>query len=213
MNLPIERVAAPLLATYHKLFVKQKHEMGELFGFETRNKYEVLSEAGQVIAYSAEQQKGFLGFLARQFLGHWRSFEIFFFTPDRKMFMKAIHPFRFFFQRLEIEDAQGKKLGALQQRFAILSKKFDIENESGMVLFEVSSPLWKPWTFPILKVGQEIASVKKKWSGGLTELFTDKDNFAIEYNDPSLSESHRLLILAAAMFVDLQYFERKASSN
>jgi len=35
-----------------------------LFGFETRNKYEILSPEGASVGFAAEQEKGFGGFLA-----------------------------------------------------------------------------------------------------------------------------------------------------
>ena len=54
------------------------------------------------------------------------------------------------------------------------------------------------------------ALIEKKWSGLLTEMFTDKDNFRVAFLDPGLSAEQRMLVLAAAVFVDLQYFERKA---
>ena len=40
----------------------------------------------------------------------------------------------------------------------------------------------------------------------------DADNFQIEFADPSLPEDDRALILASGLFIDLQYFERKAES-
>jgi len=53
--------------------------------------------------------------------------------------------------------------------------------------------------------------VKKKWSGLLTEAFTDKDNFAVELGN--LDENQRRLVLAAAIYIDLMFFEKKASSR
>ena len=122
---------AVTLAQHQRLMVRQRHEMGELFGLETRNKYEVVSEGGAPVAYAAEQQKGFLGFLFRQSLGHWRTFDIQFFTADRAPFMTARHPFRFFFQRLEVFDHAGVLVGAIQQRFSIFSKRFDVQDAGG----------------------------------------------------------------------------------
>ena len=62
-----------------------------------------------------------------------------------------------------------------------------------------------------MKHGREVAKVQKKWSGLLTEAFTDKDNFHLTMSD-QLKPEDRLLILAAAIFVDLQYFEGKAKN-
>ena len=199
------------LAHHRRLMVRQRHELGELFGFETRNRYEIVGESGAPVAYAAEQQKGFLGFLFRQTLGHWRTFDIRFFTPDRAPFMTARHPFRWFFQRLEIYDEGGALVGAIQRRFSILSKRFDVEDASGKVVMEVSSPFWRLWTFPFMAGGAEVASVQKKWSGLLAEAFTDKDNFSVDLGAGALGEPERRLILAAAIFIDLMYFERKSS--
>lgn len=199
------------LLSHKRLFVHQIHEMAELFGFETRNKYAILTESGQQVGFAAEQQKGFIGFLLRHFLGHWRSFNIQFFDAQRTPYINAVHPFRFFFQRLEIFDINGRVIGAVQQRFSILSKRFDVQNAQGMTLFEVASPIWRMWTFPFLHDGRAVATVTKKWSGGLTELFTDKDNFLVEFSEDRLTEDERKLVLAAAVFIDLSYFENKAS--
>ncbi|MDZ4663072.1 MAG: phospholipid scramblase-related protein [Pseudomonadota bacterium] len=200
------------LSDQKNLLVRQVHEVAEFFGFETRNKYEVLDQNQNLVAFAAEQQKGFWGWFMRQFLGHWRTFEIHFFDSSRKQFMTAYHPFRFYFQRLEISDANNSGLGVIQQRFSIFSKRFDVQNHRGQVILEVASPLWRIWTFDFFHNNRVVASIKKKWSGLFSEAFTDKDNFMIEFSDPSLSNEKKQLILAAAVFVDLKYFERKARS-
>lgn len=201
------------LRDHTKILVHQKLEIAELFGFETRNKYEILDENHLPLAFAAEQQKGVLGFIFRHYLGHWRKFEILFFTREREIFMRARHPFRWFFQRLEVYDEKELYLGAIQQRFSIFSKRFDVEDSEGKLLSEVSSPLWRIWTFEFKERDRSVAVVTKKWSGLLNESFTDKDKFLLEYRKPNLDPTHRALILASAIFIDLQYFEEKASGK
>lgn len=192
-----------------KVFVKQVHELGEWIGFETRNKYQISNEQNHPIGFAAEQQKGFLGFIFRQTLGHWRTFDVTFFDNKHQIFLQAHHPFRWFFERIEVKDAEGKYLGAIQKRFSILTKKFDVENERGMTILEVSSPVWKLWTFPFMHKNKKMAEVKKKWSGLLSEALTDKDNFALDFLDETMNEETKKLILASAVFIDLMYFEVK----
>lgn len=192
-----------------QVLIQQKRELGELIGFETRNKYEIWID-GQVAGFAAEQQKGVVGFLMRQVLGHWRTFEILLFAPSKAIIARARHPFRFLFQRLEVVSPGGELWGALQQRFAFLHKKFDLEDASGRVVLEVRSPIWKPWTFPFVARGQERAVVRKKWGGILREGFTDADRFELEFKDAELSYEERLVLVASALFIDLQYFERKS---
>jgi uncharacterized protein YxjI len=193
-----------------ELMIVQKRELAELFGIETRNKY-AIEVNGAPLAFAAEQGGGGLAFLARMFFGHWRRFEIHFFDNARRLVLRAVHPFRFFFQRLEVHGAAGQPLGAVQQRFAVFWKRFDVTDPSGRVLLSVSSPLWRPWTFVFKRDERELARVEKKWSGMLTEAFTDADRFRVAFESPELSLDERSLVLAAAIFIDLQYFEHKAS--
>jgi hypothetical protein len=205
LSLPPEILRAPVLQ------VQQRRELAELFGFETRNKYSIETERGELLAYAAEQQRGILGFLLRQFLGHWRRFEIHFFDRNRRPLFRAVHPFRWIFARLEVVTPEGERLGALQQRFSILSKRFDVEGPLGEVFLQVRSPVWRIWTFPFTAGdGRERAVIEKRWSGLLREAFTDGDRFRIRLVDSELTPEERALLLAAGIFIDLRYFEAKA---
>lgn len=199
---------APLNAP--ELYVRQKRELAEFFGFETRNKYAICTPDRREVFYAAEQRSGLLAMLALHFLGHWRTFDIAFFDGNRQEAFRAHHPFRFFFQRLEVSSG-GRFIGALQQRFAFLSKRFDVLDANGNVILEMKSGLFQLWTFPFFRGEQQVAVIEKKWGKALNEILTDKDNFRVAFQDSSLTVEQRLLVLAAAVFVDLQYFERKAS--
>lgn len=201
---------APLQTT--ELYVRQKRELAEFFGFETRNKYAISTSDRREVFYAAEQRSGILGMLAMYFLGHWRSFDIAFFDQSRQEAFRAHHPFRFFFQRLEV-SAGGRFIGAIQQRWAFFTKRFDVLDANGNVVFEMKSGFFKLWTFPFFRGEQQVGVIEKKWSGVFNEMFTDKDNFRVAFQDAGLSMDQRMLMLAAAVFVDLQYFERKAQSS
>lgn len=192
-----------------ELMIVQRREIAELFGLETRNKYAIEAN-GAPVAFAAEQGKGGFAFFARMFFGHWRTFEIHFFDNARQLVWRVVHPFRFFFQRLEVSDALGRQLGAIQQRFALLGKRFDVTDPTGRVLLTVSSPIWRPWTFVFKRDERELARVEKKWTGMLSEAFTDADRFRVAFESPELNIDERSLVLAAGIFIDLQYFEQKA---
>jgi len=197
------------LIHHQKLKVRQLHEIGEWLGYETRNKYEFLDFNDKQIAFAAEQSKGIIGFFLRQIFGHWRQFDLFFYTPDRQIFIVGHHPFRWFFSRIEVVDKEGRYLGAIQKRFSILTKRFDIENNKGTVIMEVASPIWKLWTFIFKHQGKPIAAVHKKWSGLISEAFTDRDNFMIEFTSSDLSNDERKIVMTSSLFIDLIYFEKK----
>ncbi len=194
----------------NSVYVRQRLEIGEFLGFETRNKYGLSTEQGEEFGFVAERAKGIFGFLLRQLLGHWRSFELHFFDAQRQLQLKAYHPFRWFFQRLELRGAENRFIGAIQRKFGILHKKFVVEDFQGREIMSVASPFFRIWTFPFEKDGREVARIEKKWSGILTEAFTDKDTFRLQIQDSSLSVDERCLLVAAAIYVDLLYFEKKA---
>lgn len=198
------------LKNLNTIFVHQKHEIAELIGYETRNKYEILDEHGKPLGFAAEQHKGIFAFLTRQFLGHWRTFEIFIFDQNREIVFKCLHPFRFIFNRFEVYNVTGEPLGVLQQRFSIFSRRFDVLDRRQNIIFQMVSPLIRFWTFKFLRRGSEVARIEKKWSGLLSEGFTDKDNFRLSIKDPNLDSDTRILLMASCLFVDLMYFERKA---
>ena len=201
----------PLALTDLKaLVIRQRTEIAELFGFETRNKYEIYDDNGSTVGFAAEQSRSLLGFIFRQIFGHWRRFDIIVFTPQRQAVYHAKNRFRIWFTRIEVTTMTDVKLGAIQKRFSIFSKRFDIEDGLGKVLMTVKSPFWRIWTFPVKGNGIEKAVIKKKWAGAVTELLLDKDRFRVEFSDPSLTQDHRALLLVTALFIDLEYFESKA---
>lgn len=191
--------------------VQQVYEVAEHFGFETRNKYQILDTENAQVLFAAEQQKGLLGFFLRQRLGHWRPFTLHFYNSKRQQVMTANHPFRFFFQRLEIFDDSNRKIGALQQRFSLFRRKFELVDEREQVLLTMQTKfkIFLVWHYPFFKGQQKVASVDKKFSGIFTEMYTDKDNFLVQFDSPSLNYKEKLLILASSLFIDLLYFETK----
>ena len=202
-------IQIPLISN-QKLVIRQKKELVELLGFETRNKYSIEKEDGTILGFAAEQQKGIIGWILRQILGHWRPFTILIFDQQKKVIYRAEHPFRFFFQRLIINDADDKPIGYLQQKFAIIYKKLHFYHPNGELLLEMSAPRWKIWTFPIKKNNQQVALILKKWSGILKEVFTDTDNFLVEFQSDQLTKAEKELIFVSGIFIDMIYFEHKA---
>lgn len=193
-----------------KLQVKQVFEVAELIGFETRNKYKILNDEDLSIGFAAERKGNLVSTVMRLFMGHWRKFDIDFFDINKVLVLKAHHPFRFFFQCFMIVDASDQFIGRVEQRFGIFSKKFDLVNPKGETLMTMNSPLFKFWTFPFNRNGDEIAVIKKKFGGILAEAFTDKDSFVIEFHREDLCEKDKYIILATSIFIDLIYFEKKA---
>lgn len=190
-----------------RLHVEQVLEGFEvILGWETRNKYRIYDEHNQAIAYAAEQSKGFLSSILRQIFGHWRAFDVTIFNEHRQPVYYLDFPFRWFFKTLYVKNQEGKQIGHLQQRFAIFRKKFDVHGDHGRVIARINSSFFRFWTFDFYNRGRKIGSVQKKWSGALTELFTDRDNFVVTFEAGQDAES-RAIMLATCIMVDIIYFE------
>ena len=87
-----------LVASRNKIVVKQRKELGEiLFGFETRNRYDLLDESGTPIGQAAEEGGGIGTALLRNFLGSGRACTLHILDNDGKELGRGVKPFRFFF--------------------------------------------------------------------------------------------------------------------
>lgn len=200
------------LTTHAQLIVRQRKELIELLGFETRNKYEIDTHTGQPLLYAAEVRTGFLAMLARQFFGHWRRFEVHFFDTQKQMVWKAVHPFRWIFQRLDVYDGHGVLVGCAEWKWGLFRKRFRLYDARSQREMMISSGFFSFWTFPITHQGRQVGQVQKQWSGALREIFTDADSFAVEFGN-ELSANERMVILSTSILIDLQYFERKGSGG
>jgi len=200
------------LKSHSQLMVRQRKELIELLGFESRNKYEIDSVNGQPVAYAAEIRTGWLAMFARQLLGHWRTFEIHFFDTQKRLMWRAVHPFRWFFERLDIYDTQGVLVGSAEMKWGIFRKRLRLYDAQTHREMDISSGFFSFWTFPITFQGRQIGQVQKKWSGALKEIFTDTDNFLVEFGG-DMTERERMVILSTAVLIDLRFFEHKGSGG
>lgn len=92
--------------------ILQKFELAEVFGFEGRNKYALADMNGQTIGFAAEQGKGIVGWFLRQYLGHWRRFDVTIFDNQRKPVLQLKHPFRWFFQKMDVCLPNNRCIGS-----------------------------------------------------------------------------------------------------
>ncbi|HMY58453.1 MAG TPA: phospholipid scramblase-related protein [Pseudomonadota bacterium] len=194
---------------YDRLSVRQRKKWLEvLFSFEMKNSYDVFDTSGQPVLRVREEGAGVLSFLKRVFLGPMRPFDATISDPVTSVDVMTLErPFRFMFHRLIVRAKDGTMLGAIQRRWSWLRRLYDIEDAQGRVVARLFGPLLKPWTFEIQVDGQTLGTIRKRWSGLGTELFTDADNFGVELSaisDPAL----RVLAFAATVLIDVVHFER-----
>ncbi len=197
------------LESTSSLIVSQQKEWGEILsGFETKNKYVVSDMSGNRMYLAAEEAGSTL---LRLFLKALRPFTLVVLTESNQVVLRVIRPFRFYFHRAEIVDAQGKSLGVIQKRFSLLRRIYSVLNSSGKEVFQLLGPILHPWTFNIKNNDVEYGKITKKWSGLLKEGLTDADNFGVVF-PKEWDIKLKALFLGAVFLIDFVHFENKGNS-
>lgn len=195
------------------LQVRQQREWGEaLLGWETRNRYEVIDADGRFLLYAGETGQGLGAALLRNFLPI-RPVEIEFMTSGGTLALRLARVFTLFFTRVEVTAWDGRPLGYIQQRFGLIKRHFELCTPAGGVMARLEGPIWKPWTFHVHVHDEEVATIRKRWSGFVSEGFTDADNFGVEFHAGLKDGRLRQMVLAATLMVDLCYFEERKGSG
>lgn len=193
------------LADIDGLVVRQKKEWTEILtGFETRNRYECLDLQGQLLFQAAEVGTSFL---SRMFLKALRPFQIQIVTSDGNTLLRLQRPFRFYFHEIRVYSPDDRLLGTVKREFSLLRRLYSVSHPSGEDRLELFGPILHPWTFEIRRRGQTCGKITKKWSGFGKELFTDADNFGIEF-PPQAPAALKAVLLGAVFLIDFVHFER-----
>jgi hypothetical protein len=205
----------PSLANCREVIVKQRVEKREIFyGYECSNRYVFIDpDSGEEMGGADESSGGFGGFLCRAFLGPARPLGLAITDPAQGVWMEARRPFSplgFVKPPTLTVNWNHGMLGTVTRIWPLVLRRryrVSVANDFGSDLI-VDGSLFKPWTFPILKNGRSAGFIQKKWSGVGRELFTDADNFLVRFDDPDLDVGERRLLVAAALAIDYDFFEK-----
>ena len=204
-----EAVPDGTLLSENQIVVQQQVESVELLtSFEGRNRYAFFNSGGQKLAHAEEDNTGVLGAVTRNLFSSARSFTMGISVLNTAEVIGVKRHFELIFSKIKVSDSQGP-VGEVNQRFSLLNRKYDLVPYFGTRKLAISGPLFRPWTFNILANGRQVGSIKKKWSGIFKEAFTKADTFEISIDDLGLSVAERKLIFAAAIAIDIDYFEKK----
>jgi len=204
----MSRLQSTFLAAHPQLSLKQRREWVEiLIDFETRNQYAIRGAGGEEVGTLAEEGGGFGRVLTRWLLRSHRPLEAA--TVDRSgaLVLRLHRPFFWIFSDLNVEDADGARIGSVHRRFGILRRRYDLRDATGRTFARVSSPFFRIWTFPVRADDGRSATIGKKWGGVLREVFADADTFGVDFSQATWSAEERAVIFAAAVSIDFDFFE------
>lgn len=211
----VENSSISLFFGQHKrLFIRQVKEWGEiLIGLETKNKYQITDDRGQVVGFCAEQGNGIWAYIKRYFLRNHRSLEVLIFDNSGKTILRIDRPFFWFFSTMFVYGENNEKLGQIEQRFAFFRKKYDLFLNHNNRFATINSSFFKFFTFKICDdSGREIGMISKKWGGFVKEIFTDADKFGVEFSI-NMEDQKKAVILANAISIDFDFFEDNSNGG
>lgn len=210
VNLPPanEALVREEFAPHRRLSVRQKRRWWEfLTNWEAKNSYAIFDEEGNHTLQVKEEGNGFVNILKRLFLRTARPFDATVYdNPIPRPILSLHRPFRFIFQELQVSAADGRLMGKIVREWSWIRRIYRIEDERGVEVARLFGPFFRPWTFEIQVRGEVRGMVQKRWSGSISELFTDADNFAVEFSeidDPKL----KALCFASTVLIDIVHFE------
>ncbi|XP_041821371.1 phospholipid scramblase 2-like [Chelmon rostratus] len=211
------------LTQIDQILIHQKVELLEAFiGFETNNQYEIKNSLGQKI-YKAKEKNDCC---TRNCCGSLRSFDMKIKDNMDREVIRLIRPFRCVscwcpccLQEMEVQAPPGTTIGYVKQDWHPFLPRFSIQGANKETLLKLEGPCFAcnccgDVNFELKgKDGNKpIGRISKQWSGLLKEVFTDTDNFGIQF-PLDMDVKMKAVLMGACFLIDFMFFEKVGEAN
>ncbi|KAF1380602.1 hypothetical protein PFLUV_G00165590 [Perca fluviatilis] len=211
------------LTQIDQILIHQKVELLEAFiGFETNNQYEIKNSLGQKI-YKAKEKNDCC---TRNCCGSLRSFDMKIKDNMDMEVIRLIRPFRCVscwcpccLQEMEVQAPPGTTIGYVKQDWHPCLPKFSIQGPNKETLMKLEGPCFAcnccgDVNFELKSKDGDtpIGRISKQWSGLLKEVFTDADNFGIQF-PLDLDVKMKAVLMGACFLIDFMFFEKVGDAN
>ncbi|XP_053118870.1 phospholipid scramblase 3 isoform X3 [Hemicordylus capensis] len=201
-----------------QILIHQKVELVEAFiGFEGNNKYEVRNSLGQHIFHAEEQNDC----CTRNCCGSLRRFSMRLDDPSGREVLRMVRPlkcvscwFPCCLQELEVQCPPGTTIGYVVQTWHPFTPKFSIQNVEKETVLRILGPCFAcscggdvNFEVKTRDESRGVGRISKQWSGLLKEVFTDTDNFGIQF-PMDLDVKIKAVLLGACFLIDFMFFEK-----
>ncbi|XP_077137874.1 phospholipid scramblase family member 5-like [Ranitomeya variabilis] len=188
-------------------------------GTEKSNKYEIKDNFGQRLYFAIEENI----YLNKNLCGPLRPFSMHIANNTGREVITVIRPLRCitccfpcYLQELEVQAPPGTTVGFIVQKWDPLVPKFTIQNESKEDVLNVIGPyltfrclgdvIFEVKTFTEKSL---IGKISKYWSGFVNDVFTNADNFGIEF-PADLDVKLKAALIGTCFLIDVMYFEQSS---
>ena len=220
-----------MLNNLDQLLVRQKVEMCEaLTGFEQKNKYQICDRDGQEVYFLREETSC----CTRNCCGPQRPFDFFLSDSNRD---EVLHLHRDCVcspcgwpnvfcclccgscsEQVMTVNSFGAELGTLSLERTFFVPTINVMDGGGNQVFTIVSDFCQcscgeDIEYRIMSMqGEEVGNITKQYNGFCKEVFTDADNFVINF-PVGIDMNGKALLLGAALMIDFLFFETKQNDN
>ncbi|XP_076145212.1 phospholipid scramblase 2-like [Alosa pseudoharengus] len=211
------------LSQIDQILIHQKVELLEAFiGFETNNQYEIKNSMGQKI-YKAKEKNDCC---TRNCCGSLRSFDMKIKDNGDREVIRLVRPFRCVscwcpccLQEMEVQAPPGTTIGYVTQDWNPCYPKFSIRGPNRETVMKLEGPCLAcnccgdvNFELKGKDGGDSIGRISKQWSGLLKEVFTDTDNFGIQF-PLDMDVKMKAVLMGACFLIDFMFFEKVGDTN
>ncbi|KAM4771140.1 phospholipid scramblase family member 5-like [Rhinophrynus dorsalis] len=208
------------LSKIQQIIIHQQVELlGVFLATEKSNKYEIKDNFGQRLYFAREENV----YLNKNLCGPIRPFTIRISNNRGREVITVIRPLRCisccfpcYLQELEVQAPPGTTVGFIVQKWDPLLPKFTIQNESKDDVLKIIGPYvtcscFGDVEFEVKALNEEatIGKISKYWSGFVNDVFTNADNFGIEF-PVDLDVKLKAALIGTCFLIDLMYFEQSS---
>ncbi|XP_071945547.1 phospholipid scramblase 2-like [Antedon mediterranea] len=219
------------LTQVDQVLVHQVVELLEAFtNWETPNRYQIKNSLGQQVYYAFEESD----VCQRQCCGPSRGFIMHIVDNTNQEVMRVSREFKCCAGccwcadsdccglEVVVEAPVGQVIGYVRQRGSFWKASYDIMNAEKETVLTILGPccicqgICCTWDqeFKVFSTNgiDEIGKVSKQWSGLVKEMYTNADNFGVEFA-MDLDVKVKATLVGAVFLIDFMFFEQKQNNN